>query len=238
MPPSSVFAGSENWGLGYPDPGEKPTGNTSAEALLENNAYYVGEGDEKVIYLTFDCGYENGHTAKILDVLKETKVPAAFFVVGTYIRDNPELIDRMAKEGHIVGNHTMNHPDMSVISDKAAFEQELALTEDYYLTATGEEIPRYYRPPQGKYSEENLKMASELGYTTVFWSLAYVDWNVDDQPTKEAAFSKLLPRVHPGTVLLLHNTSETNAEILEELICKYKEQGYAFKSLDDLTAKQ
>lgn len=233
--PLTVMADSGNWGLGYGVSGEKPTGNATADELLENNSYYVGDGDEKIIYLTFDAGYENGYTEEILNVLKEEEVPAAFFLVGTYIRDNPDIVRRMVGEGHIVGNHTMNHPDMSAISDKDSFIKELTEVQEQYLAVVGEEMPMYYRPPQGKYSESNLKMAAELGYTTVFWSLAYVDWNVDDQPTKEQAFEKLLPRIHPGAVLLLHSTSKTNAKILKELITEYKGLGYEFKSLDDLT---
>jgi len=233
--PLSIKAGDGNWGLGFGNSGEKPTGNASAEELLKNNAYFVGTGDEKVIYLTFDAGYENGYMEGILDVLKETEVPAAFFLVGTYIRDNPELVSRMVSEGHIVGNHTMHHPDMSAISSKESFLKELSETEEQYMAVTGQEMPKYYRPPQGKYSEENLKMANELGYTTVFWSLAYVDWNVNSQPTKEQAFEKLLPRMHPGAVLLLHSTSETNANILKDLIVEYKNMGYEFKCLDELT---
>lgn len=230
----TVMNDSGNWGLGYGVPGEKPTGNATADELRVNNAYYVGDGDEKVIYLTFDAGYENGYTDEILNVLKEEEVPATFFLVGTYIRDNPDIVRRMVNDGHIVGNHTMSHPDMSAISDKDSFVKELAQTEEQYLALIGEEMPKYYRPPQGKYSEENLKMAAELGYTTVFWSLAYVDWNVDEQPTKEQAFEKLLPRIHSGAVLLLHSTSETNAKILKELITEYRALGYEFKSLDNL----
>lgn len=224
------------WGLSYPNPGQTPKGNASRESLLEYDSYFVGSEDEKIIYLTFDAGYENGYTAQILDVLKKAAVPAAFFLVGTYIRDNPELVTRMTAEGHIVGNHTMSHPDMSAISDIAAFGKELSQTEDFYKNLTGQDMPKYYRPPRGIYSIDNLKMAQELGYKTVFWSLAYVDWNVDDQPTHDQAFSKLLPRAHSGAVILLHSTSRTNAEILEGLINKYREMGYEFKSLEHLTA--
>lgn len=231
----AALAENSDWGLSYPNPGEKPRGNAGAEALLENDAYFVGTGDEKAVYLTFDAGYENGYTERILDTLKEAEVPAAFFLVGTYIRDNPELTCRMVEEGHIVGNHTMSHPDMSAISGREAFARELGLTEEQYRAATGEEMPGYYRPPEGKYSESNLKQARELGYKTVFWSLAYADWDAGAQPTKEQAFEKLIPRLHPGAVLLLHSTSATNAEILGELISAYREKGYEFKSLDDLT---
>lgn len=233
--PMNLYAAEGNWGLGgYGENGEKPTGNATADELKAHDAYYVAPGDEKVIYLTFDAGYENGHMNQILDTLKETKVPAAFFVVGTYIRDNQEIVKRMVDDGHIIGNHTMNHPDMSAISSKEAFEKELAGPEEQYQEVIGGQMPKFYRPPQGKYSEANLEMAKELGYTTVFWSLAYVDWNVDSQPTKEEAFAKLIPRVHPGTVLLLHSTSETNANILKDLIEEYRSMGYEFKSLDQL----
>lgn len=228
-----VFAEAGNWGLGYGTSGTKPTGNTSAEELLEDNAYFVDQGDEKVIYLTFDAGFENGYTPDILDTLKETKVPATFFLVGPYIRDNPELVKRMESEGHIVGNHSMSHPDMTKL-DKAAFQKQLTETEELYRSVTGKDMLKFYRPPQGKYCKSNLENAKELGYTTVFWSLAYVDWYVDNQPTKEQAFSKLIPRVHPGTVLLLHSTSETNAKILKDLIEEYRNMGYEFKSLTEL----
>ena len=140
----------------------------------------------------------------------------------------------MVAEGHIVGNHTMHHPDMSKISEQSAFEKELKDLEELYRQLTGEEMKKYYRPPQGTYSEENLKMAQALGYKTVFWSLAYVDWNQNDQPTAEQAFGKLLPRIHNGAVVLLHSTSETNAQILDELLTKWKSMGYSFGTLDDL----
>lgn len=232
--PIRAEAAEGNWGLGYGKEGTKPTGNATAEELKKNNSYYVGTGDDKVIYLTFDAGFENGNTDKILDTLKEEKVPAAFFLVGTYIRDNPELVKRMVKEKHIVGNHTMNHPDMSAIANKEEFAKALTGAEKIYKKVIGKKMPKYYRPPEGKYSKANLQMAKQLGYTTVFWSLAYVDWEVNNQPTKEQAFSKLIPRVHPGTVLLLHSTSETNANILKDLIREYKKMGYEFRSLDDL----
>ena len=228
----SAFA-ADNWGLSFPTPGEKPVGNAKAEALLEHDAYYVDPTEEKVIYLTFDAGYENGNTEPILDALKEAEAPAAFFLVGTYIRDNPELIRRMVEEGHIVANHTMNHPNMSAISDVERFRAELLEPERIYKEITGQEMPKLYRPPQGKYSVENLKMAKELGYQTMFWSLAYVDWYDDDQPSREQAFGKLIPRIHPGAILLLHNTSATNAAILGELLGEYRSMGYAFKCLSE-----
>jgi peptidoglycan-N-acetylmuramic acid deacetylase len=193
----------------------------------------VGAEDDKVIYLTFDAGYESDLTAGILDTLKAHKVPAAFFLVGTYIRDWPDLIKRMVEEGHIVANHSMSHPDMTKLGEEA-FRKELAKVEDIYRNVVGQEIPRFYRPPRGIYNEANLKMAKELGYTTVFWSLAYRDWEKDNQPTRAQAFEKLVPRIHPGAIILLHNTSKTNALILDELLTKYKDLGYRFASLEEL----
>ena len=166
--------------------------------------------------------------------MKKHLVPATFFVVGTYIKNNPELIRRMKEEGHTVGNHTYHHPDMSQISTKESFEKELQDVEAEYQKITGEEMTKFYRPPQGKYNEDNLRMAKELGYHTFFWSLAYVDWYEDDQPTKEEAFDKLLRRIHPGAIVLLHSTSKTNAEILDELLTKWEEMGYTFGSLKQL----
>lgn len=234
----SVFASSAlttgSWGLSFRQEGAPPIGNAGKDQLRQYQAAYIGNTNEKVLYLTFDAGYENGCTAKILDTLKEKQVPAAFFLVGNYIRQSPDLVRRMVAEGHTVGNHTMHHYDMSRLSDKAAFSKELTDLEALYKETVGQELPKYYRPPQGIYSEENLKMAQELGYKTLFWSLAYVDWNNDSQPTREAAFAKLLPRTHNGAVVLLHSTSKTNAEILGELIDKWKEAGYRFGTLEEL----
>ncbi len=234
----SVFASSAlstgSWGLSFRQEGAPPIGNAGKDQLRQYQAAYIGNVGEKVLYLTFDAGYENGCTAKILDTLKEKQVPAAFFLVGNYIRQSPDLVRRMVAEGHTVGNHTMHHYDMSRLSDKAAFAKELTDLEALYKETVGQELPKYYRPPQGIYSEENLKMAQELGYQTVFWSLAYVDWNNDSQPTREAAFAKLLPRTHNGAVVLLHSTSKTNAEILGELIDKWKAMGYRFGTLEEL----
>lgn len=234
----SVNAQTENWGLSFQQEGKPPVANATFDELKKYNAYYAENTEEKVIYLTFDCGYENGNTTAILDALKKHQVPATFFVVGTYISSSPDLIKRIAEEGHIVGNHTYHHPDMSKISTKESFQKELADVESLYKEITGKEMLKYYRPPQGKYSTDNLKMAQEMGYTTFFWSLAYVDWYQDKQPSKEEAFKKLLGRIHPGAVVLLHSTSSTNAQILDELLTKWEEMGYTFKSLDQLPATQ
>ena len=223
-----------SWGLSFRQEGQPPVGPAAAEQLKQYDAAYVGDTTQKVLYLTFDAGYENGCTAKILDILKKHDVPAAFFLVGNYMETNPELVQRMVAEGHLVGNHTMHHPDMSKLSDKAAFAKELQDLEDLYTRITGQEMQKFYRPPQGLYSEENLKMAKELGYRTVFWSLAYVDWNNDAQPTREQAFEKLLPRTHNGAVVLLHSTSRTNADILDELLTRWEAEGYTFASVESL----
>ena len=223
-----------SWGLSFRQEGAAPMGSAGADALAALDGAYLGDTSEPVIYLTFDAGYENGCTEKILDVLKRQEVPAAFFLVGNYMERNADLVRRMVSEGHTVGNHTMHHPDMSKITDEAAFQKELEDLEALYKEIAGQELPKYYRPPQGIYSQENLKMAQKLGYKTVFWSLAYVDWNNDAQPSKEEAFSKLIPRIHNGAVVLLHSTSQTNAEILDELLTKWKEMGYRFGTLDEL----
>lgn len=223
-----------SWGLSFRTEGAPPVGNAGSAQLAQYDAVYLGDPAQKVIYLTFDAGYENGCTEKILDVLKAHEVKAAFFLVGNYIQQNADLVRRMVREGHIVGNHTMHHPDMSKIADKAAFAKELSDLESLYKEVTGEQMPKYYRPPQGCYSEENLRMAKELGYKTVFWSLAYVDWNNDSQPTARQAFDKLLPRIHNGAVVLLHSTSTTNAQILDELLTRWKDMGYSFGTVDGL----
>ena len=234
----SIFVGSGletgSWGLSFGPEGAPPVGNAGRDQLEEYDAAYLGDPSRKVLYLTFDAGYENGCTEKILDVLKQQQVPAAFFLVGNYIEKNADLVRRMAAEGHTVGNHTMHHYDMSRLTEQEAFAKELTDLEDLYRETTGQELPKFYRPPQGLYSAENLKMAKDLGYKTVFWSLAYVDWNNDDQPAKEEAFEKLLPRTHPGAVVLLHSTSSTNAEILEQLLETWKAEGYTFGTLEEL----
>lgn len=234
-----IEAAADNWGLGFGDSGteQQPTGNASADELKKYDAFYIGDNSEKIIYLTFDCGYENGNTETILDALKKHQAPATFFVVGHFLESAPELVKRMVEEGHTVGNHTYHHPDMSAISDMESFQKELDSVSSLYEAVTGQEMTKYYRPPQGKYSTDNLAMAKELGYRTFFWSLAYVDWNADAQPTKEEAFNKLIGRIHPGAIVLLHNTSSTNGAILDELLTKWEEMGYRFAPLSELVEK-
>lgn len=237
FPVSSPLNEASSWGLSFRKEGARPEGNADINELKQYNAYYAEDTDEKVLYLTFDAGYENGNTPAILDALKKHGAPAAFFVVGNFIEDEPELVKRMVEEGHIVGNHTMTHPDMSAISTQESFQEELAGVEKLYEDLTGEPMTRFYRPPRGVYSISNLAMADNLGYATFFWSLAYVDWNQEQQPSQEEAFSKLLPRVHPGAIVLLHSTSSTNAEILDELLTKWEGMGYSFAPLTQLTGE-
>ena len=232
LPGQAITAGS--WGLSFQKEGSAPKGPATADELAALDAAYLGDTGSKTVYLTFDAGYENGSTARILDVLKEHKITAAFFLVGNYIQRNPELVIRMVNEGHTVGNHTMHHYDMSKIKDPQTFAKELTDLEDLYRQVTGLEMKKFYRPPQGIYSRENLQRAKELGYKTVFWSLAYVDWNNDAQPTKEYALGKLLPRIHNGAVVLLHSTSSTNAEILDEVLTQWKKMGYSFGDISGL----
>lgn len=222
------------WGLSFHTSGFAPTGPADKQTLEKYDAVYVGSSEEPVLYLTFDAGYENGQTEKILDILQTHNVKAAFFLVGNYLEKNADLVRRMVAEGHVVGNHTMHHPDMSAITDKEAFQKELAGLEDLFWEITGKQMPKFYRPPQGIYSEENLKMAQELGYKTVFWSLAYKDWDNDKQPSAEYAEAKLLPRTHNGAVILLHSTSKTNAEVLDSLLTQWENKGYRFETIDKL----
>ena len=233
--PDSVATAADitNWGLSFRKEGKTPVGNATKEQLAQYDAYFVGDEQKPVIYLTFDAGYENGYTPRILDTLKKHNVSAAFFLVGNYLETAPELVCRMVQEGHTVGNHTYHHPDMSAIGTADSFAAELSAVEAKYKEVTGQEMPKLYRPPQGKYSTDNLRMAESMGYTTLFWSLAYVDWYVNDQPTPEQAYAKLLPRIHNGAVVLLHSTSATNAAILDELLTKWEQAGYTFGSVTD-----
>lgn len=230
---SDLALKTENWGLGFGKEGQKPTGNATEAELAQYDAYFCAEGEEKVLYLTFDCGYENGNTEPILDALKKHNAPATFFVVGHFLESAPDIVKRMVEDGHTVGNHTYHHPDMSKISDKTSFQKEMDDVKTLFHEITGTDLAMYYRPPQGKYSTANLQMAQEMGYSTFFWSLAYVDWNQDDQPTHEEAMKKLMGRVHPGAIVLLHSTSKTNGEILDEVLTKWEEMGYTFRSLSD-----
>lgn len=206
----------------------------SQNFLKDCNGYYVSNTSKKVLYLTFDEGYENGNTVAILDTLKKLKIPAAFFVVKPYIDENPELIIRMKKEHHLVCNHSWHHPSMAQITDDAEFKSELTEVEKAYKKLTKKDMPKFFRPPMGKYSKNSLIRTKDLGYKTIFWSFAYKDWLIDDQPSEEYAVEKILDGAHPGAIMLLHAVSDTNTKVLEEVLSKLQEQGYEFKSLNNL----
>ena len=227
--------GSYSWYFKRTDDGSRPPVPPEMAFVTEHGGVFLGD-DEPVIYLTFDAGYENGNVEKILDVLKEENVPAAFFVLENLVTRNTDLVKRMAEEGHLVCNHTARHGDMSAAS-KEEFIRELGTMERVCRVMTGSEIARYYRPPEGKFSRDNLMWAEEMGYRTVFWSCAYADWDNGRQMEPDAAKEKLLSGTHNGEVLLLHPTSSTNAAILADLIRAWRDMGYRFGTLDELCGK-
>ena len=218
----------------------QPVADTKMQFVEQLNGYYIDHfhGDqtaEKVVYLTFDAGYENGNIEKILNILSEEQVTGAFFILGNLINRNPELVIRMAEEGHTVANHTNHHPDMTKKETLEDFKRELVTLEELYLRTTGKELSKYYRPPEGRFNRTSLQYATALGYKTVFWSFAYADWDNSKQPSPEEAMKKILDNVHNGAVILLHPTSATNAAILKNVIQALKGDGYHFGTLDELT---
>ncbi len=230
MAVSATADAKQGWGLkkNKNAPPEVPA--QTVELLKKYGAIYKSE-EPKTLYLTFDEGYENGYTAKILDVLKENQVPAAFFVTGPYIKKETELIKRMTDEGHIVGNHTVNHPSMPDLSDDE-LKLELENLTQSYQDLTGKEM-KFFRPPMGEFSQRTLKLTSEMGYTNVFWSFAYKDWETNNQKGTGYAYNQIMDGVNDGAILLLHAVSKDNAEILDKVIKDLKAQGYTFKSLTD-----
>ena len=218
---------------------KQPSLDSPLQYISKYNAYYVdtrkADSEDKVIYLTFDAGYENGNVEKIVDTLIKENVPAAFFLLDNIIIKNTDLVNKMADNNCLVCNHTLKHKDMTKVTDKKEFANELASLEAVYKEKTGKDMAKYYRPPEGKFNEQSLKFASELGYKTIFWSLAYADWDNSNQPSEEYAKKKILDNTHNGAVILLHPTSETNAKILPDLIQEWKNQGYRFGTLDELT---
>ena len=206
----------------------------SVSFLSQYDGYFVGDTSSKVLYLTFDEGYERGNTSAILDTLKEVNVPAAFFLVKPFIESEPELIKRMVKEGHLVCNHSSHHPSMASITDPTEFNKEFTEVEDAFKKLTGKSMPKFFRPPMGKYSKNSLALTQKLGYKTIFWSFAYKDWLVDDQPEESYAIEKIKSNMHPGAIILLHAVSDTNTKILKKVIIDLQKEGYEFKSLKEL----
>jgi peptidoglycan-N-acetylmuramic acid deacetylase len=206
--------------------------------LLEKyDAFYKSDTKTKTLYLTFDNGYEQGYTGKFLDILKKEKVPATFFVTGHYLLSQKELVKRMVKEGHIIGNHSWHHPDLTNVSDdriRKELEKVRLTTEEL----TGQKRMKYVRPPRGIFSERTMQIANEEGYTHVFWSVAFVDWNIDRQKGWQYSYNNIMKQVHPGSIILLHTVSKDNADALEKVIQDLKDKGYKFKSLDKFPKKK
>ena len=229
---------AQNWYCVHRKDHKQPSADSQFDFIEKYNGYYVDKahGDdcvEKVVYLTFDAGYENGNVEKILDVLKAKQIPAAFFVLGNLVERNTDLILRMQEEGHLVCNHTYSHKAM-VGKSREEFEVELKRLEEICLEKTGKPIDKYYRPPEGKFDEASLQYASEMGYKTVFWSFAYADWDNQAQMPTEKAKQKILENLHNGEVILLHPTSSTNAAVLADVIDSILASGYRFGTLDQL----
>jgi len=213
----------------------RPSAEPSMSYVEEENGFFIGPNpDEKVIYLTFDAGYENGNISRILDTLKAHNAEGAFFILENLIRRNPELVERMKNEGHLVCNHTAHHKDMTKLSENE-MEDELRALETLYSEAFGDALAPFYRPPEGKFDRKSLAVAKKLGYHTAFWSLAYADWDNNKQPDPQKAKALLCEHSHNGAVILLHPTSKTNADILDELLCKWEAEGYRFGSLMEFT---
>ncbi|MBR2387441.1 MAG: polysaccharide deacetylase family protein [Clostridia bacterium] len=239
----SAFAEAGSWYTKRNKEHKQPTLDSSQEIIEKYGGYYVdkkhAESDEdKVVYLTFDAGYENGNIEKILDTLKEEDVKGAFFILENLIIRNPELVGRMADEGHTVCNHTAKHKDMTKVEKFEEFRAELSSLEALYTEKTGKTMAKFYRPPEGRYDEKSLGFANELGYKTIFWSLAYADWDNNNQPSAQGAMKILLDNIHNGAVILLHPTSSTNAEILPRLISALRAEGYRFGTLDELVSEK
>ena len=232
---SDLNTSEKNWYF-VPKNDGTPSGppKDCGDLLQKYNGYFLGDTSKKIIYLTFDEGYEKGFTSKILDILKANNVKAAFFVTTTYIKSEPDLIKRMVDEGHLVCNHSTTHPSMARITDKDKFNNELNICQETFKKLTGKEMPKYFRPPMGKYSELSLYYTQLLGYKTIFWSFAYADWLQEKQPSEEYAKEIIMRRTHNGGIFLLHAVSETNANILDYVLKQWKEQGYELKTLDEL----
>ena len=220
------------WGIKRNDNHAQPDLGSQNKSLIEKyNGIAMGNKDSKNVYLTFDMGYEAGYTAKILDVLKANKVPACFFITAHYLNTQPDLVQRMIDEGHIIGNHTVNHKSLPTLSDEKV-KEEIQNLHTAVFEKTGYEM-KYIRPPKGEYSERILALSKNLGYTTVMWSLAYDDWEEEKQGREEYGKQKIIENIHPGAVILLHATSKDNSNILDICIKEIKKMGYEFKSLDE-----
>jgi len=222
-----------SWGIKRKEGNQPPDADPGAPELLKKyNAFYIGDTSKKVVYLTFDEGYENGYTPKILDVLRDNNTKATFFITGPYLKQHPELVRRMVEEGHIVGNHTIHHPSLPTLSDYEIEEEVLGL-DRAFREKFGKSM-KYLRPPKGEYSERTLEITSKLGYRNVFWSFAYDDWYRDKIRGPEYAYNMVMRNLHNGAVILLHAVSKDNADALDMIIKGIKERGYTIGTLDEI----
>ncbi len=226
---------AQNWYCKREKEHMRPCIDPNMSYIEEENGFFIGKNaDEKVIYLTFDAGYENGNIARILDTLKAHRAEGAFFILENLILRNPELVERMKNEGHLVCNHTARHKDMTKLTEQE-IEQELHSLESLYRDTFGSDLAPFYRPPEGKFDRKSLAVAKRLGYHTAFWSLAYADWDNNKQPDPEKSKKLLCDHLHNGAVILLHPTSKTNADILDALLTQWEKEGYRFGSLLEFT---
>lgn len=235
FPTESILA--DGWGFKKSTDNKIPDIGKYEDILNNHFAFYVDRDTKKDIYLTFDNGYEAGYTKDILDVLKKENVRATFFVTGHYVKEEPEIIKQMEKDGHIIGNHSYHHPDFTSLTKKE-IKQELDLVEDAVKNITGKNNMKFVRPPRGTFNQKTLKWTEELGYVSMFWSLAFEDWETDKQKGEKYAYDQIMDQIHPGAIILLHTVSKDNAKALENVIQKLKKDGYTFKSLDDLLWKE
>lgn len=231
---NAAEAKTENWFIKYPENGGRPIAMGGSTLPDKYGALYMGAEDEKVIYLTFDAGYGNENVDSILQTLADNQVKATFFILPGLTKYSKPTLMRMIEDGHLIGNHSYSHGNMGSIHSIEEFKKELTDAEEHYKTATGKEMSKFFRPPEGAFSEDTLRFCKELGYTPVFWSFAYADWDNGKQPDTESAKKKILSTVHNGEIMLLHPTSATNAAVLDEVIKTLKADGYRFDTVDAL----
>ncbi|TKI54839.1 delta-lactam-biosynthetic de-N-acetylase [Brevibacillus antibioticus] len=241
LPVDSIMASPDHpyhFGFKKSKNGQLPSINEEGfKGIVDRHgAVFLGDTTKKELYLTFDNGYENGYTPKILDTLLAKKVPAIFFVTGHFVKEQPELLKRMAKEGHLIGNHSWSHPDMTTVPNQK-IKDELTKVSDAVQQVTGQANMHYLRPPRGIFSDRTLAVTKDLGYTNVFWSVAYKDWDTKVQRGAKYAYDNVMAQLHPGAVILLHSVSKDNAEALGTIIDEARKQGYEFKGLDQLPKK-
>ncbi|MFD1927834.1 polysaccharide deacetylase family protein [Sporosarcina siberiensis] len=232
--PFSASAEEYHWGFKKATGGEQPNAGEPFESLIEQyGALYKGKSDKKIVYLTFDNGYENGYTESILDTLKKENTPATFFLTGHYLSSAAPLVKRMISEGHTIGNHSYGHPNMANLTEKG-MEEEWGKFDKALKELTGIERTFYVRPPKGIFNQKLLAKGNDLGYRHIFWSVAFIDWHADKPRGRDYAYGELMKQLHPGALILMHTVSPDNAQALPSFIADAKKEGYSFQTLDDL----